>query len=136
MVLLPALLYALASAGRAPAALASATPALPAPPKCSLHLTHFDIKASNVLISRAGTAKLADVGFTRAMANTHHSIKDNRVGTFSYVRPPLLPAGMCAVLGRLQRTKTVAACLCASKPGQEPSEAALLPSARRWRRSC
>ncbi|PRW57781.1 serine threonine- kinase [Chlorella sorokiniana] len=51
--------------------------------------THFDIKSRNVLLSRDLTAKLADVGFTRAMRTTHHSV-EGPIGTLDYMAPELL----------------------------------------------
>lgn len=61
----------------------------------SLQLTHFDIKSSNVLLSRDFAAKLADVGFTRFMSNTHHSVGEERKGTFDYMAPELLVGVQC-----------------------------------------
>ncbi|GAB4816844.1 hypothetical protein N2152v2_003890 [Parachlorella kessleri] len=52
--------------------------------------THFDIKSPNVLLSRDLTAKLADVGFTRMLTNTHHSVSGAHAGTFAYVGRALL----------------------------------------------
>ncbi|PSC72792.1 Serine threonine-kinase CTR1 [Micractinium conductrix] len=56
--------------------------------------THFDVKARNVLLSRDLTAKLADVGFARAMRATHHSI-EGPTGTFDYMAPELLTGRKC-----------------------------------------
>ncbi|KAL4457658.1 hypothetical protein ABPG75_012523 [Micractinium tetrahymenae] len=56
--------------------------------------THFDVKARNVLLSRDMTAKLADVGFARAMRATHHSI-EGPTGTFDYMAPELLTGRKC-----------------------------------------
>lgn len=35
------------------------------PATCSLRITHFDIKSSNILLTRELTAKVADVGLAR-----------------------------------------------------------------------
>ncbi|KAL4442935.1 hypothetical protein ABPG77_008426 [Micractinium sp. CCAP 211/92] len=56
--------------------------------------THFDVKARNVLLTRDLTAKLADVGFARAMRATHHSI-EGPTGTFDYMAPELLTGRKC-----------------------------------------
>ncbi|KAI3434591.1 hypothetical protein D9Q98_002660 [Chlorella vulgaris] len=56
--------------------------------------THFDVKSRNVLLSRDLTAKLADVGFARAIRTTHHSI-EGPTGTFDYMAPELLTGRKC-----------------------------------------
>lgn len=55
----------------------------------SSNYTHFDLKSRNVLLSRDLTAKLADVGFTRALRATHHSV-EGPIGTLDYMAPELI----------------------------------------------
>lgn len=55
---------------------------------CSQRVTHFDLKSTNVLVSRYLNAKIADVGLARVMSATHHSLPDTDgglQGTFPYV---------------------------------------------------
>ncbi|PSC76263.1 dynamin-related 4C-like [Micractinium conductrix] len=61
----------------------------------SAKLTHFDLKASNVLLTRELGAKLADVGFTKPLRGSQHSMTEGRLGTFNYMAPELLMGLLC-----------------------------------------
>lgn len=54
-------------------------------------VVHADMKTKNVLLSAGRmTAKIADVGLARFMAQTHMDTKSLPMGTFVYAAPELL----------------------------------------------
>ncbi|KAL4431038.1 hypothetical protein ABPG75_006294 [Micractinium tetrahymenae] len=55
-------------------------------------IVHMDIKSSNVLLTASGTAKLADVAFSRLQQGTFLSDLP-LVGTFAWVAPEILMGG-------------------------------------------
>ncbi|KAL4421859.1 hypothetical protein ABPG77_001341 [Micractinium sp. CCAP 211/92] len=55
---------------------------------------HFDIKASNVLLTRDLTAKLGDVGLSKALTHTIAS-QSGPVGTFAWCAPEVLMGKPC-----------------------------------------
>ncbi|EIE26921.1 kinase-like protein [Coccomyxa subellipsoidea C-169] len=57
-------------------------------------IAHLDIKSGNVLLTREGKAKIADVGLAQMVQNTHIS-NLNGMGTFAYAAPELLTGGKC-----------------------------------------
>ncbi|KAL4434836.1 hypothetical protein ABPG77_005363 [Micractinium sp. CCAP 211/92] len=61
------------------------------------HVMHFDIKASNVLLTRDLTAKLADVGLSKNLTHTLATQKDGPVGTFAWCAPELLMNKPCTL---------------------------------------
>lgn len=57
----------------------------------SLQVVHADMKTKNILLSAGRmTAKIADVGLARYMAQTHMDTKSLPMGTFVYAAPELL----------------------------------------------
>ncbi|PRW39194.1 serine threonine- kinase [Chlorella sorokiniana] len=58
-------------------------------------IVHFDIKASNVLLTATGAAKLADVGVARLQAGTHLSYTPV-VGTFAWMAPEVITGARCS----------------------------------------
>ncbi|CAL8468908.1 g8449 [Coccomyxa elongata] len=60
----------------------------------SNRIAHLDIKSGNVLLTREGKAKIADVGLAQMVQNTHIS-NLNGMGTFAYAAPELLTGGKC-----------------------------------------
>eukprot|EP00884_Botryococcus_braunii_P000598 jgi/Botrbrau1/10539/Bobra.7_1s0018.2 len=64
---------------------------------CYLHdkkIVHLDLKSNNILLSRDGTAKIADVGLSRVLTGAYLSNPDVR-GTMAYSAPELLMGGKC-----------------------------------------
>ncbi|PRW57729.1 Serine threonine- kinase CTR1 [Chlorella sorokiniana] len=57
-------------------------------------IVHLDVKSPNVLLTENGTAKLADVGFSREKLHTFLSDLSN-FGTFAWAAPELLLARQC-----------------------------------------
>ncbi len=56
-----------------------------------LQVVHADMKTKNILLSSGRmTAKIADVGLARYMAQTHMDTKSLPMGTFVYAAPELL----------------------------------------------
>ena len=56
-----------------------------------LQVVHADMKSKNILLSAGRlTAKIADVGLARYMAQTHMDTKSLPMGTFVYAAPELL----------------------------------------------
>jgi serine/threonine protein kinase len=55
----------------------------------SKRIIHMDLKASNILLTGDGTAKVADVGLA-AMLNKTYATDVNGMGTFSWAAPELL----------------------------------------------
>ncbi|KAI7841929.1 hypothetical protein COHA_004456 [Chlorella ohadii] len=55
---------------------------------------HFDVKAGNVMLTRDFTAKLGDVGLSKAMTHTFAS-KQGGVGTFAWCAPEVLQGKPC-----------------------------------------
>ena len=56
-----------------------------------LQVVHADMKTKNILLSAGRmTAKIADVGLARYMAQTHMDTKSLPMGTFVYAAPELL----------------------------------------------
>ncbi|KAI7838770.1 hypothetical protein COHA_007387 [Chlorella ohadii] len=53
------------------------------------NVVHMDIKSPNILLTASGTAKLADVGFSKTKPNTYLSTV-SLVGTFAWAAPELL----------------------------------------------
>ena len=59
--------------------------------KILLQVVHADMKSKNILLSAGRmTAKIADVGLARYMAQTHMDTKSLPMGTFVYAAPELL----------------------------------------------
>lgn len=57
----------------------------------SSQVVHADMKTKNILLSAGRmTAKIADVGLARYMAQTHMDTKSLPMGTFVYAAPELL----------------------------------------------
>ncbi|GAB4822983.1 hypothetical protein N2152v2_010029 [Parachlorella kessleri] len=64
----------------------------------SANVTHFDLKSGNVLLTAEHTAKVADVGLSRVMSCTHHSLSSDAgapPGTFAYMAPELMLGTKC-----------------------------------------
>ncbi|GAB4820308.1 hypothetical protein N2152v2_007354 [Parachlorella kessleri] len=57
----------------------------------SRKVVHLDLKSANILIARSGTAKLADVGFSRVLSQSHLSFSGaGAYGTFPWSAPEVL----------------------------------------------
>lgn len=56
-------------------------------------IIHLDIKSANVLLTRDGTAKIADVGLARFMSRSHFSAWGG--GTFAWSAPEVLAGRQC-----------------------------------------
>ncbi|KAI7836687.1 hypothetical protein COHA_009463 [Chlorella ohadii] len=56
----------------------------------SKNVIHLDIKSPNVLLSSLGAAKLADVGFSKALSHTFLSDVGSKCGTLAWVAPEIL----------------------------------------------
>jgi hypothetical protein len=63
----------------------------------SKRVVHFDLKSANILLSRNGTAKLADVGMARAMNKSYLSMVSSGLGTFAWSAPEVLNGKRCSV---------------------------------------
>eukprot|EP00891_Asterochloris_glomerata_P005380 jgi/Astpho2/5380/Aster-05923 len=59
------------------------------------NILHMDMKSSNVLLARDATAKIADVGFSRLLSNTHLSMQSGAAGTYAYAAPEVLLNDRC-----------------------------------------
>ncbi len=57
-------------------------------------VVHFDLKSANILLSKAGTAKLADIGMARVLNKSHLSIISG-LGTFAWSAPEVLSGRRC-----------------------------------------
>ena len=57
-------------------------------------VVHFDLKSANILLSKAGTAKLADIGMARVLNKSHLSIISG-LGTFAWSAPEVLAGRRC-----------------------------------------
>ena len=54
---------------------------------CAMQIVHRDIKSSNILLARDGTAKLADVGLAKILRNDFLSTLQGQLGTFAWAAP-------------------------------------------------
>lgn len=63
----------------------------------SKRVVHFDLKSANILLSRTGTAKLADVGMARALNKSYLSMVSSGLGTFAWSAPEVLNGRRCSV---------------------------------------
>jgi hypothetical protein len=61
----------------------------------SKRIVHFDLKSANILLSRAGTAKLADIGMARVLHKSYLSIVSSGLGTFAWSAPEVLAGRRC-----------------------------------------
>lgn len=60
----------------------------------SKRVVHFDLKSANILLSRAGTAKLADIGMARVLNKSYLSVISG-MGTFAWSAPEVLAGKRC-----------------------------------------
>lgn len=60
----------------------------------SRRVVHFDLKSANILLSRAGTAKLADIGMARVLNKSYLSVISG-LGTFAWSAPEVLAGKRC-----------------------------------------
>ncbi|KAL4517967.1 hypothetical protein Ndes2526A_g02333 [Nannochloris sp. 'desiccata'] len=61
----------------------------------SKRIIHFDLKSANILLSRAGTAKLADIGMARVLHKSYLSMVSSGLGTFAWSAPEVLAGRRC-----------------------------------------
>lgn len=61
----------------------------------SKRVVHFDLKSANILLSRAGTAKLADIGMARVLQKSYLSMVSSGLGTFAWSAPEVLAGKRC-----------------------------------------
>jgi Protein tyrosine and serine/threonine kinase/PAN domain len=61
----------------------------------SKRIVHFDLKSANILLSRAGTAKLADIGMARVLHKSYLSMVSSGLGTFAWSAPEVLAGRRC-----------------------------------------
>lgn len=61
----------------------------------SKRVVHFDLKSANILLSRAGTAKLADIGMARVLHKSYLSMVSSGLGTFAWSAPEVLAGKRC-----------------------------------------
>lgn len=57
-------------------------------------VVHFDLKSANILLSKAGTAKLADIGMARVLNKSYLSVISG-LGTFAWSAPEVLAGKRC-----------------------------------------
>lgn len=57
-------------------------------------IVHFDLKSANVLLTREGVAKIADVGFARVM-NSQYVSRQDTFGTFAWAAPEIFTGQRC-----------------------------------------
>ncbi|KAK9786895.1 hypothetical protein WJX73_008911 [Symbiochloris irregularis] len=62
----------------------------------SYNTIHFDLKSANILLSRDGTAKVADVGLARIMKSSHYT-KVGMQATWSWAAPEVILGQKCTV---------------------------------------
>lgn len=62
----------------------------------SKRVVHFDLKSANILLSRAGTAKLADIGMARVLNKSYLSVVSSGLGTFAWSAPEVLTGRRCS----------------------------------------
>ncbi|KAK9807895.1 hypothetical protein WJX72_012418 [[Myrmecia] bisecta] len=60
----------------------------------SNNVIHRDIKSKNILLTRDGRAKIADVGMAKILTDGYFS-RDNALGTFAWAAPELLLGERC-----------------------------------------
>ena len=60
----------------------------------SRRVVHFDLKSANILLSRSGTAKLADIGMARVLNKSYLSVISG-LGTFAWSAPEVLAGKRC-----------------------------------------
>jgi len=61
----------------------------------SRRVVHFDLKSANILLSRSGTAKLADIGMARVLNKSYLSVVSSGLGTFAWSAPEVLAGRRC-----------------------------------------
>lgn len=58
-------------------------------------VVHFDLKSANILLTKAGTAKLADIGMARVMDKSYLTTISG-LGTFAWSAPEVLAGKRCS----------------------------------------
>ena len=61
----------------------------------SKRVVHFDLKSANILLTRAGTAKVADIGMARVLQKSYLSMVSSGLGTFAWSAPEVLAGRRC-----------------------------------------
>jgi serine/threonine protein kinase len=61
----------------------------------SRRIVHMDLKSANILLTRTGVAKIADVGMARALSKSYLSLLSGGMGTFAWSAPEVLAGKRC-----------------------------------------